>query len=416
MKTTVGIIATLDTKGSEVAYLKQRFEKAGQDTLVIDSGTGGRPRVVQADIPREAVAGAAGSDCQAIAALGRGDAVDLTRTGLVKIVSQLFDQGRIQGLMTIGGYDGALLAATAMHALPVGVPKLIVTPVAQGQEKFGPFTGFSDVTMMHSVVDILGLNQVSRKIYNAAVGAMVGMVEACTYTETQLGRSVAVTMYGNTTPAVMAARELLEAEGYEVVVFHPNGTGGRAMERMIRQGLFVGVLDMTTHEITDHLFGGLHAGGADRLEAAGDTATPQVVVPGCVDFMIQGPVDQLPPEFKRRKTYHFNPLLTLVKVTAEEMEEIGRVMAAKLNRAQGPTKLLVPLRGLSMYAKPGGAMFDPEVDAVLLSSLKKHLSPAIALEEIDVHINDPEFAVRTVAALLELMPLPASFSEADRPT
>jgi uncharacterized protein (UPF0261 family) len=416
MKTTVGIIATLDTKGNEVAYLKQRFEKAGQDTLVIDSGTGGQPQVVQAEVPREAVAGAAGSDCQAIAALGRGDAVDLTRTGLIKIVRQLFDQGKIHGLMTIGGYDGALMAATAMHTLPVGVPKLIVTPVAQGQEKFGPFTGFSDVTIMHSVVDILGLNQVSRKIYNAAAGAMVGMVEACTHSEPQLGRSVAVTMYGNTTPVVMAAREILDAKGYEVVVFHPNGTGGRAMERMIRQGLFVGVLDMTTHEITDRLFGGLHAGADDRMEAAGDTGTPQVVVPGCVDFMIQGPVDQLSPELKRRKTYHFNPLLSLVKVTAEEMDEIGRVMAAKLNRAQGPTKLMVPLRGLSMYAKPGQAMFDPEVDAVLLSSLKKHLSPAIALEEVDMHINDPEFAAHTVAALLELMPPPASLSEAGQPS
>ncbi len=405
MKPTVGIIATLDTKGNEVAYLKKRIEEAGQNTLVIDSGTGGAPQV-KADVPREEVARAAGSNSRAIAALGRGDAVDATRVGLVKIVTELFDQGRLQGLITLGGYDGALLAATAMHALPVGVPKLIVTPVAQGREKFGPFTGFSDVTIMHSVVDILGLNQVSQKIFDAAAGAISGMVEAYTHTETQLGRSVAVTMYGNTTPAVMAARELLEAKGYEVVVFHPNGTGGRAMERMIRQGLFVGVLDMTTHEIADHLFGGLHAGGPDRMEAAGDTGTPQVVVPGCVDFRIQGPVDELPPELKERKTYHFNPLLSLVRVTAAEMEEVGRVMAAKLNRAQGPTRLLVPLKGLSMYAKPGGAMYDPEVDAVLLDSLREHLSPGITIEELDLHINDPRFAAATVDALLEIMPPP----------
>ena len=403
MTKTVAVMATLDTKGEEVKYVKKQFGKRGVKTLVMDTGLRGTPQGVQADVTRERLAEASGSTVDKLSAMGRGEAIEVMVKGISKVVRELYAQGRFQGIMAIGGLDGALLTAGAMRTLPLGVPKLLLTPVAQGKQQFGPFVGTTDMVVMHSVIDILGINEISRKIFDTAVGAMAGMLRMNVSTKIEGKNVIAMTMYGNTTPTAMLAKKLFEKRGYEVVVFHPNGTGGMSMEEMIDQGLFNGVFDLTTHEITDWLYNGLHAGGPNRLDSAARMGVPQVVVPGCVDFILMGPVEKLEPEFKKRKTYKFNPAVSLVSTTPAEMERIASVMAEKLNRAKGPLLVLIPLRGFSMYCHPGEALFDPERDATFIQTLKSRLNPGIRVLEVDAHINDPLFAETAVAELAKLM-------------
>ena len=403
MTKTVAVMATLDTKGEEVKYVKKQFGKRGVKTLVMDTGLRGTPQGVQADVTRERLAEASGSTVDKLSAMGRGEAIEVMVKGISKVVRELYAQGRFQGIMAIGGLDGALLTAGAMRTLPLGVPKLLLTPVAQGKQQFGPFVGTTDMVVMHSVIDILGINEISRKIFDTAVGAMAGMLRMNVSTKIEGKNVIAMTMYGNTTPTAMLAKKLFEKRGYEVVVFHPNGTGGMSMEEMIDQGLFNGVFDLTTHEITDWMYNGLHAGGPTRLDSAARTGVPQVVVPGCVDFILMGPVEKLEPEFKKRKTYKFNPAVSLVSTTPAEMERIASVMAEKLNRAKGPLLVLIPLRGFSMYCHPGEALFDPERDATFIQTLKSRLNPGIRVLEVDAHINDPLFAETAVAELAKLM-------------
>lgn len=403
MRKIIAIMATLDTKGEEVKYLKEQIEKKGKDVLIIDMGLRGTPISVKADIPREMLAEASGSSMELIQKEGRRQAIEIMMKGIVKVIKELYALGRFHGLLAIGGMDGALLASAGMRALPLGVPKFIVTPIAEGETKFGTYVGTSDMIMMHSVVDILGINEISKKIFDNAVGAMIGMVDMEESLKITGGKVIATTMYGNTTPAVMVAKKLLEERGYEVVVFHPNGTGGRAMEELIEQGVFTAVLDMTTHEIVDELFHGIHAGGPHRLEAAGKKGVPQVVVPGCVDFILHGPVDSLPAEYKKRRVYCFNPAVTMVRTTHEEMITIGRVMAEKLNKAVGPTVVIIPLGGFCMYCHEGEALHDPEGDKIFIASLKKHLKSQIQVVEVDAHINDPVFAQTAVSFLIRMI-------------
>ena len=401
MHKAIAIIATLDTKGEEVKYLKEQIEKKGKDVLVIDSGIRGTPEAVEPDISREAVAKAAGSSIEELQEKDRGPAIGKMMEGIRKVVREAYEKGEFQGIMSIGGGDGSLLASAGMRELPIGVPKFILTPIAEGKETFGTYVGTKDIIMMHSVVDILGINEVSKKIFDIAVGAIVGMVDVNVSPEVKLmgKKLIATTMYGNTTPAVMKAKNLLEEKGYEVVVFHPNGTGGRAMEELIEQGFFTAVLDMTTHEVTDELFGGLHAGGPHRLEVAGKKGVPQVVVPGCVDFILGGPLNSLPAKYKKRKIYPFNPAATLVRASKKEMRTIAKVMADKLNKTVGPTTVLIPLDGFSMYCHEGEALYDPETDKVFIETLKEHLKPQIKVEEVNAHINDPVFAEKAVFIL-----------------
>jgi len=403
MHKTIAIMATLDTKGAEIKYIKDLIEESGKDVLVIDMGLRGVPLGVVADITRTQLAKAAGSTVEKLAAMGRGDAIEIMIPGITKFVRGLYAEGRFHGIMAVGGLDGALLAAGAMRSLPLGVPKLLLTPVAQGKQTFGAFVGTSDLLVMHSVIDILGINEVSRKIFRTAVGAMIGMLDMEVSTKLEGRNVVAMTMYGNTTPAAMRAKKLFEAKGYEVVVFHPNGTGGMAMEELIEQGLFTGVFDLTTHEITDWLYNGVHSCGPERLDSACKMGIPQVVVPGCVDFILKGPIGDLSPEFKKRKIYNFNPAVSLVGTTPEEMGCIAGVMAKKLNRAKGNLVVMIPLQGLSMYCHPGEALYDPERDAAFFNTFKKALFPHIRVIEVDAHINDPGFADRAVEELIAMM-------------
>ena len=403
MGKTVLIMATLDTKGAEVGYMKELFEKKGKTVMVLDMSLRGSGEGVRCDVSRKILLQAAGIDMESLSAMGRGAAIEVMIPGIVKVVRDLYKEGKFQAIITLGGFDGALLASGAMRALPLGVPKFLLTPVAQGKQTFGDFVGTSDMVIMHSVIDIFGVNEVSRKVFKTAVGAVCGMMDMGVGTQLEGKNVVAMTMYGNTTPAAMVAKGLFEKKGYEVVVFHPNGTGGMCMEELIEQGLFNGVFDLTTHEITDWLYHGVHAGGPSRLEAAGKKGVPQVVVPGCVDFILMGPVDNLAPEFKQRKHYKFNPAVSLVSTTPEEMERIAGVMAEKLNKAKGPLLVLIPLQGFSMYCHKGEELYDPKRDEAFISSLKKYLGSHVRVQEVDAHINDPKFAEKAVDELLRLM-------------
>ena len=404
MDKTVAIVATLDTKGEEAKYFKEQIERKGKNTLVIDDGMLDAPLAIKPDITHDTVAEAAGSSFQIVKGLGRGPAEEIMMKGMAKILKDVYAAGRFDGVISIGGMDGALLAAAGMRELPVGVPKLIVTPMAQGEETFGSYVGTRDIMMMHSVVDILGINEISKKVFDVAIGAIVGMVDANVSSEAPRGKNlIATTMFGNTTPAVMRAKSLLEKKEYEVVVFHPNGTGGRAMEELIEQGVFTAVLDMTPHEVTGEIFGDFMRAGPRRLEAAGRKGIPQLVVPGCIDFLVQGPFDSLPAKYKKRKVYYFNPTVTMVRTTKEEMVTTAKVIANKLNKAIGPTAVAIPLGGFNMYCHKGEPLYDPEADMVFIRTLKEHLKPRIKVTEVDAHINDPVFAETVVPILLEMI-------------
>jgi uncharacterized protein (UPF0261 family) len=407
----VAIICTLDTKGAEAGYLKEKIEAGGGRALLIDTSMAGDPLSVVPDVSRHQIAKAAGSSAAAVAKLGRGEACEMMQRGLTPVLKQLYADGKIAGVMAIGGSDGAITAAVPMQALPMGVPKLLISPAAQGRTPFGPYVGTSDMIIMHSIVDILGINQISCKIFDGAVAAMLGMLRAGISTELHAGKQIACTMYGNTTPAVMRAKTIIESHGYDLVVFHSNGTGGRAMEELIDRKIFDAVFDFTTHELTDDLFDGFHTAGPHRLEAAGRQGLPQLIVPGCVDFLIRETKAKLSAKYRRRQNYHFNPVISLVRTSRAEMATVGRVMAEKLNRAKGPTTVLIPLRGFSMYAKPGGPLYDGKGDQAFISALTRNLKPSIRVLEQDAWINDPSFAERAAALMLEMLAKSAAMAQ-----
>jgi uncharacterized protein (UPF0261 family) len=371
---------------------------------VVDSGILGEPGT-EADVPREQVALEAGHSLDAVRSAGsRGAAVELMGKGVRAVVLRLWLEGGIEGALCLGGAEGALLGAAAMQALPVGIPKVIVSPSASGRRAFGPFVGESDVLVMHSVVDILGLNVISRPVFDNAAAAVVGMAKAAGRPVQALGRrSVGITMLGHTTPAVTRIRAVLEEAGHEPVVFHANGVGGPAMERLVREGALAGVIDYTLSELANTLMDGLHATGPERLRTAGDHGVPQVVVPGCVDFFNQGAPATVPPRYRRRKSYYHNPVATLVRIEADEMAELGRLVAARLNDARGPVRVLAPTLGFSLADVDGGDLWDPEADAAFLEALGAALRPEIPLELVETHVNDPAFADRVADRYLSLV-------------
>ncbi len=289
-----------------------------------------------------------------------------------------------------------------MQQLPIDVPKLIVTPIAQGRQKFGPYVGVSNIMIMHSVVDILGINHISRKIFDLAAGAITGMAATETTGSSGSKLKVAVTMYGNTTPLVMNLKNILEAkfDNIELIVFHPNGTGGLAMEKLISRGEIDILLDITPHEITDYLFGGLHAGNEKRLEAAAVNGLPQIITPGCLDFI----VTELNKEVEGRKTYNFNPEFQLVKLTREEIKVVAEHMADKLNMVKAPTLFMIPLQGFSQYDKKGDVLYEPDVVRDFINTFKHLISNSnIEIIEIDAHINDDLFARQIADQFEKLM-------------
>lgn len=400
----VVVVATLDTKGPEVAYLRDRLNSLGIETLVVDSGILGEPVGIVPDVTHDELARRGGITLAELQNSGtRGRAVDTMRDLVTDLVRERFAAGELSGGIAIGGV-GSVMGAAAIQELPVGVPKIVVAPTASGHHVFAPYVGRTDVMVVHSVVDILGLNPVLTTVLDNVAAAMKGMLDA----GHALGapesgkRYVASTMLGNTTKAVGAMKDALAEAGYETVVFHSNGVGGPAMEDLAKTGLFVGVIDYTTNEIYDPMVGGIHDGGPDRLAVAGRLGLPQVVLPGCNDFSVWAPTT-IPAEMRNRPAYDHNPEYTLVRATHDEKRELGRVFAQRLNQATGPVYVIFPTQGLSIPATPDGAFWDPEGDAVYLASMREHLRADIPIETVDRHINDPELGRLAAQRWLELV-------------
>ena len=407
-KLGIALIGTLDTKGAEIEYVRNRLARLGTRPVVIDSGILGEPGCA-ADVTREEVARAGGHDLDDVRRVGsRGAAIELMLEGVRATCLRLYADGTIRGVLCLGGAEGALMGAAAMHALPVGVPKLIVSPSASGRRAFGPFVGESDVLVMHSVIDILGLNQIARAIFDNAAAAVAGMVRDAGRPVSGLGEtSVGITMLGQTTPGVMRLREALLEAGREPVIFHANGVGGPAMEHLIEAKALGGVIDYTLSELANSLLDGIHATGPDRLRVAGRHGLPQVVVPGCVDFFNQGPRSELPERYRDRKTYFHNPVATLVRLSADEGTALGQLIAERLNEATGPVRVVVPTRGFSLADAEGGDLWDPEADHAFVESLRSALRPDIPFEAVDAHVDDADFAELVANRYLTLLEEPA---------
>jgi len=405
MKRTVLLIATFDTKEEEALFLKKRIEGRGFQVLTMDTGILAPPRV-KADINQREVASRGGIPLnEAIETGDKGKCISNMMRGAEVLCKELFDKNRFQGVIAIGGAQGTEIATAAMRKLPAGVPKLVVSTVASGRATFGPFVGTKDITMMHSIADMQGLNFLTRRILENAAGAICGMVEKVKPRGIKpKGIPVALSMLGTTTPGALRAKKFLEGKGFEIVTFHQNGTGGIAMEDMIREGAFRGVLDLNLHEIGDRFVGGLHGAiRGDRLEAAGEFGIPQIVAPGSINYVVLGPLGGLSPEWRSRKLIVHNPNLTLVRLNADELRQVGKLVAEKLNRAKGPTQVFIPLRGFSFPDRKNLPHWDPEGNQAFIDSLKASLSSSNPLTELDAHINDPEFIDPVIETFLMMM-------------
>jgi uncharacterized protein (UPF0261 family) len=402
------VIGTLDTKGAEIEYLAEAIEGRGATPLLLDSSTAAGDAASKFElIPRRRVAEAAGSTIEAVSELPRGKAVEAMREGVRELTGELAAAGRIHGAICIGG-AGAHLAGPAFQQLPIGFPKLVVSPLASGQRQFEAYVGLRDVAVMHSVADIAGINAITEPVFRAAAGYISGAAAAHRDGQAAAGpedaaATVVVSMNGNTTKAMDRGRARIEDAGYSVVTFHANGVGGRALEAFVESGQAVAVLDYTTTELGAHLVGGLMDSGATRMEAAGRRGLPQVLVPGCVDFITCGPPDDAEREFPDRVMFGHSPELTLVRLRTEEMAELGAIFAAKANLAGGPTTVLVPRGGFSVTDVEGGPFWDPEADEAFIDALVSDLDDRVRVRVIDAHINDPSFADAAVDELLSLL-------------
>jgi len=397
--TTIVLLGTLDTKGKEYAYVKDLISADGCEVIVVDVGIKGDPQVV-ADIGREQVAAAAGVKLEELIVKNdRGFAIEQMSRGAAEIVRKLYRENRLHGVLALGGSGGSSIAAHAMRALPIGVPKLIVSTIASGDTR--PYVGQSDITMMYSVVDIAGIHSISEKILANAAASIVGMARASrSHKSDHSGKPlVAVSMFGVTTPCVTKARACLEKLGYEAIVFHANGSGGRAMEGLIKDGYFRAVLDVTTTELADELVGGMLSAGKDRLEMAGKLGIPQVVSLGALDMVNFGPIETVPEKYRGRILYKHNPNVTLMRTTKQECEALGRLIGHKLNQAKGPVAVFVPLKGVSSISVEHEVFYDPEADRALFESLANTLKPHVQLIVMDMDINDSRFAEAMVNQL-----------------
>jgi uncharacterized protein (UPF0261 family) len=395
------VIATLDTKGEEAGFIRQTIVDKGHTPVVVDPGSMGTP-MIAADISREEVALAAGESLEAI--LSRKDkayAQQRMVQGLTDVVSRLYAEGRVDGVIGIGGGQGTAIATAAMRVLPVGIPKVMVSTVASGKTTFGPYVGTKDLTLIHSVADIAGLNFITRKIIAQAAAAVVAMAEVKDAVH-ERRPLVAITQAGVTTPGCTEIKRLLEQVGFGVIIFHCNGIGGQAMEELIREGTIQGLIDYTPHEIIDLLYDGLMPALPGRMTAAGDMGIPQIIGPGCTDMRLHE-WDAIPSDLEGRPFVRHTPVHTHFRTTYEEMRAVGHFIAQHINAGKGPRAVIVPLRGYSMMNREGMPLYDETANRGYLDALKDELSPAVRLVEIDHHINDPQCAAATVDLFLELL-------------
>ncbi|NCD16863.1 MAG: UPF0261 family protein [Actinobacteria bacterium] len=399
--TTVALLGTLDTKGEEYSWLKDRLEDLGVQVLSVDVGSFSASPL--ADVSSDEVIAAAGAEAAVLRQRrDRGEMMTVIGQGAAKVLHGLAAEGRIHGMLSLGGSGGSSVAAPAMQALPVGFPKLLVSTMASGDVK--PYVGEVDATLTYSVVDVAGINSISEMVLGNAAAAIAGMAKAY---QARLSAPphdhkplVGITMFGVTTPAADEARRTLNELGYEALVFHATGTGGRAMEKLVDSGLLAGVCDLTTTELADELVGGVLSAGPDRLEIAGTKGVPQVVSLGALDMVNFGPMDTVPAQFAGRNLFVHNPTVTLMRTTAEEMRELGRRIAERLAGAVGPTELFIPLRGVSAIDVDGAPFRDADADAALFTALREGLAgSAVVVHEVDQAINDPGFGRSMAEAL-----------------
>jgi len=400
MKTVV-IAGALDTKAAEFAWVRALMEKQGVRTLVIDVGILGEPGFTP-DVSREAVASAAGAD---LVSLRRGrrraEALEVMGNGLAIIARELYDKGECDGILGMGGSGGTTVATAGMRALPLGLPKLMVSTVASGDVR--AFVGPADIVMMPSIVDVAGINRISAKVYANAAAAIVGMVRGEPAPIAEERPLVAASMFGNTTPCVDHARGLIEKHGFEVLVFHATGIGGQTMENLISEGYIVGCLDITTTELADEVCGGGASAGPERCMAASRAGIPAVIVPGCVDMANFGALESVPEKYRERKLYPWAPTATLLRTNIEENQRIGEMIATAANAANAPVAILLPLKGLSMLDSVAGAFWDPPANAACFDAIKSSLRQDIPVIELPYNINDQSFAEAAADTLVNLM-------------
>ena len=403
-KKVVGIIGTLDTKGKECEFVRDIIKKQGLETLIIDSGVKNKPKI-KADVSREEVAAEGGESLKSLIEKDdRGHAVSVMGRGVNETVSKLFKENKIDGLISLGGSAGTTIGTAAMRSLPYGVPKVMVSTLASGDTS--PFVGTKDILMLNSVVDVAGLNKILKTVLTNAALSVASMVK-----NNELVKNIksdkpliAASMFGVTTPCIEKAKEYLEDKGYEVLVFHATGTGGRTMEELVREGHLVGVLDVTTTELADELVGGVLTAGKNRLEAAAEKGIPQVISTGALDMVNFGPFDTVPDKFSNRNLYKHNENVTLMRTNKEENRQLGKILAEKINKSEpGKTEVFLPLGGVSMIDAEGQPFYGPDEDELLFNEIEKNLKNGIKLHKLANNINDDEFAVKMAESLHKLI-------------
>ena len=401
MSKPVVIVGALDTKGKEFEFVRDLIQARGLDTIVVDFGVLGDPLFVP-DITNDEVARAGGCSIEELRAdKDKTRAMRTMSDGLTKVVAKLHASGRLGGVLGMAGSGGTSIATAAMRGLPVGVPKVMVSTVGGGD--VSPYVGTKDITIMPSVVDVAGLNSISRRIYANAAGAITGMVSQAVPEVEEAKPIITTSMFGNTTECVDNARKILEDKGYEVLVFHATGTGGRTMEGLIDAGYITANLDITTTELADEVCGGVLSAGSDRMMASARAGIPTVLVPGCVDMANFWGIETMPEQYRGRKLYEWNPDVTLLRTNVEENQQIGEMIAHAANESTGPVAIVIPLKGVSQLDSPGGDFWDPEADQACYDAIKRNLKPGIAVIEINNNINDVEFSNKTAEILLEML-------------
>ncbi|WP_114752471.1 Tm-1-like ATP-binding domain-containing protein [Pleomorphovibrio marinus] len=400
------VVGTFDTKGEEFNYLLDLIKSKGNEVITINAGVMGTTDHFEVDISAADVAQASGNELMALRKDGdRGKAVAAMSVGVAKVIKDIYNKTGFDGIIGMGGSAGTNIVSSCMRELPYGLPKVCLSTIASGD--VSPYIGISDMVLMPSITDISGINSLSKITIGNAVGALLGMLEIPKpYMDKK--RAIAASMFGNTTPCIDLCRKILNQQDYEVLVFHATGNGGKTMEKLVKEGLVQGVLDITTTEWADTLCGGIFSAGKERLDGPGQRGIPHLIAPGCIDMCNFGNPSTIPSRYKDRLFYEWNPNVTLMRTNVEENRELGKIFAQKANAAKGKTAFILPMKGFSMLdalnEKNEPELFwDEAADKAFLEGLKHHLDPKIEVEELNMNINHPDFAKRAVEKLLDMM-------------
>ncbi len=407
MAKKVVVVGAFDTKAEEYQFIIDLIMERGFQVITVNTGVMGSTDAFSVDIEADLVAKAGGIAIESLRkANDRGNAIAVMSNGLGVIIEDLYTKEKFDGIIGMGGTAGTNVVTSGMQPLPYGVPKICISTVASGD--VSPYVGISDIIMIPSLVDISGLNPLSESVFTNAVGALIGMLEIKKSEQANRKPTIAASMFGNTTPCIDSCREALSLKGYEVLVFHATGAGGKTMEKLIDQGLVQGTLDITTTEWADTLCGGVFDAGSTRLDAPGKAGIPHLIAPGCIDMCNFGNPDTIPSKYKDRLFYKWNPQVTLMRTTAEENRKLGEIFAEKANSSKGKVKFIIPLQGYSILdsindKKEPQLFWNPTADKAFIEGLKSKLKPEIDIIEVDANINDPIFSNKAVEVFLDMI-------------